>query len=213
MLGKLFLKRRKKIPLFRLDLGLCLLEAAKVGNDAAVISVLELSPSLRRTDAKRRQAIHYAAQNGLTQSVECLLRAGATVSCSDDCDWTPLHITCQHGYLEVARILLRQGANANSARTQDRITPLHIVSASGNLALVELLLNNRGNPNTKTSQEHGGFTALALAVKNGLLDVAIMLCEHGANIDEIDAEGRFLPHLALDSGQPAMLNFLCRQNI
>lgn len=44
--------------------------------------------------------------------------------------WSPLHEACNHGWLEVAELLLRAGADVN-ARGLDDDTPLHDAAING----------------------------------------------------------------------------------
>lgn len=52
---------------------------------------------------------------------------------------TPLHFACGNGYLEVVRLLLRHGVEANLA-TNKGWTPIMITCAAGHLDIVKLLL-------------------------------------------------------------------------
>ena len=53
--------------------------------------------------------------------------------------WTPLHEACCLGNAEIAKVLLRHGADAQ-ARCKDGTTPLHKAARAGNAAVIALLL-------------------------------------------------------------------------
>ncbi|KAK7496797.1 hypothetical protein BaRGS_00012006 [Batillaria attramentaria] len=186
MAWQALLQRKMQDPRFNLDLGLCLIDAAREGNADALSTVLGLRPSLQTVDARGKRAMHYAAEVGPAVSVECLLRAGASVNCSQipprgsgDTDWTPLHLACLHCNVETAEVLLRAGSNVNSTRSEERLTPLHIATRTGHITMVKLLLDNRANPNCIAHCTEP--TPLDMAVKDGNMVMVRELCEGGAD--------------------------------
>ena len=44
--------------------------------------------------------------------------------------WTPLHEACNHGYYDVAKVLLKAGAFVNTTGLEDD-TPLHDAAVNG----------------------------------------------------------------------------------
>ena len=46
--------------------------------------------------------------------------------------WTPLHEACNHGHLDVARLLLKAGAEVN-VQGLEQYTPLHDASVNGHI--------------------------------------------------------------------------------
>ena len=53
--------------------------------------------------------------------------------------WTPLHEACNFGYLELAELLLRSGADVNS-EGGDKDTPLHDAVINCHVEVARLLL-------------------------------------------------------------------------
>jgi len=51
--------------------------------------------------------LHYAAWQGLMEPVTLLLQAGASPVEPSNNGETPIHFACQHGHVEVVRILQR----------------------------------------------------------------------------------------------------------
>ena len=56
---------------------------------------------------------------------------------------TALHLACQKGYKEIAKLLLSQGSEVADGETDfaDRHTPLHLAAAYGHVDVVELLMS------------------------------------------------------------------------
>ena len=56
---------------------------------------------------------------------------------------TPLHLACQKGHLETARLLLGYGADVVQDNNQwDLHSPLHLAAANGHMTVVELLISH-----------------------------------------------------------------------
>ena len=72
---------------------------------------------------------------------------GATVHTRDHCGWTPLHEACNHGFLDLARLLLDHGAQVDDPGGEncDLTTPLMDAAMNGHEEVVELLVNHGAN--------------------------------------------------------------------
>ncbi len=57
---------------------------------------------------------------------------------------TPLHVALDMGHVDIARLLLKHGADMNS-RDNSRNTPLHLASEYGHLETVRLLVERGAN--------------------------------------------------------------------
>ena len=57
---------------------------------------------------------------------------------------TPLHWAVKRNYIQMIKLLIKNGANVNAKDLQKR-TPLHLASLNGNLPLVGLLIANKAN--------------------------------------------------------------------
>lgn len=70
----------------------------------------------------------------------------------DNCGWLPLHEACNHGHLEIVRLLIDKGANINDrgGTLCNGITPLHDAASNGHLELIELMLDNGASPLAQT---------------------------------------------------------------
>ena len=70
-------------------------------------------------------------------------------------NWTPLLIAAQNNHLDVAELLLANGANHNQ-QNNDRRSPLNPAAFQGHLDVVDLLVDRGTDLNTKGKFESGG---------------------------------------------------------
>ncbi|CAB0038616.1 unnamed protein product [Trichogramma brassicae] len=94
---------------------------------------------------------------------------------------SPLHLAVENGHKEVAKLLLRNGANPNWAN-KDGLLPLHILCTTKypNSELMEIFLNKlQQNPNHIVPKT--GDSPLHLALENGHKEMAELLLRNGAN--------------------------------
>jgi len=101
---------------------------------------------------------------------------------------TPLHVAAVLQDCDLVRLLLSSGAEAGGTDKDGR-TALHVAALSGNGDIVSLLLESIPLPALDAPTRHG-HTALFLACWRGHLDVAQLLHGRGANVNQIDAEGK-----------------------
>src|SRR5262245_46631445 len=60
-------------------------------------------------------------------------------------NWTGLHEAAKHGYVDIVRFLLEQGADPNAREKGDNTHPLHWAAAQGHLDTVRVLLDAGGD--------------------------------------------------------------------
>jgi cell division protein FtsB len=87
--------------------------------------------------------LHFCAENGFTSSVKRLLSIrNINVNVKDDWDGSkPLHYAAANGRVEIARLLLQNGADVNAKDRWDR-TPLHDAAFQGQVDILHLLVEN-----------------------------------------------------------------------
>lgn len=83
-------------------------------------------------------ALHCAASSGSVNAIAVLMEAGANVNAIDKYGSTALMLACERGDFEVARELLRFGADA-SIRNDDADSPLDVAVQFGGADLVSLI--------------------------------------------------------------------------
>ncbi|MCJ1225030.1 hypothetical protein MMC12_001679 [Toensbergia leucococca] len=113
---------------------------------------------------------------------------------------TPLHIAVANGHLDIARLLIKNGACVNAATPELGKTPLHLACSQGDLEMCKFLLENGADKDATTEQY--AETSLHLAVVEGHLHVVEHLVETGANINMAVSPTNETPlHLAAAHGR------------
>ena len=141
-------------------------EAAALGEESRLRELLDAEPSLVSSYAGDGfTALHFAAFFGHADAVELLLDRGAEVDAFGR-GWmtgTALHSAVSRKASEIARRLLKAGANPN-ARQSAGWTPLHSAANNGDLASIDLLLAAGADPSATNDE---GRSVLDLAEERG----------------------------------------------
>lgn len=177
--------------------------------------LLERVPELRSgRDDVRPGLIGAAASRGDADMLRCLLSFGP---CSLEGssrpdpfpgdDMTPLMNAVLAGQLEAVRVLVEAGANVR-ARTRAGYTTLMCacyLMRSEHPVIAEYLLDQGVELDACCM---GGRTALMLATERGPYGVVTVLLRHGANVFARDREDRTAFDLAMQRGDPNLLDLL-----
>ena len=59
----------------------------------------------------RQTSLHWSSRFGNETMVQCLLDAGADVNAATSKQVSPLILACEHGHLDVVKLLVDKGAN------------------------------------------------------------------------------------------------------
>uniref|UniRef100_A0A3B3SKH6 Ankyrin 1 n=1 Tax=Paramormyrops kingsleyae TaxID=1676925 RepID=A0A3B3SKH6_9TELE len=118
--------------------------------------------------------------------------------------FTPLHVACKYGKLDVAELLLERGANPNTSG-KNGLTPLHVAVHHNNLDVVKLLVSKGSSP---YNTARNGYTPLHIAAKQNQLEVASTLLQHGAPPNAESLQGITPLHLAAQEGRFDVVSLL-----
>jgi V8-like Glu-specific endopeptidase len=119
----------------------------------------------------------------------------------------PLEIlAAKNNNFEALKLLLAQSKQFN-IKDKDQYDLVYYAVKNNNKPMLEYLLKNGASPNTK---RYNG-TALHLALSNGYTDVAKLLIEKGAKLNEKDNYGNTPLHLAARSGRRDVVELLIRK--
>lgn len=171
-----------------------------------------------------------AATNGSAVMVERLLDAGADPNVALIMGETSLMTAARGGHLETVRLLLSRGAKVNATERERHQTALMWAVAQGHVGVVQLLVergadiharttvwdqleNTAGNTNPigNFRMSHGGSTPLLFAARQGNIDVARVLIEAGADVNNTSASGTSALVVAAHSGHGPLGIFLLEQ--
>jgi uncharacterized protein len=133
--------------------------------------------------------LHHCALNGLTTSVKRLLSIrNINVNVKDDeSGMTPLHWAAVNGHIEIARLLLQNGAEVN-AKGYNGSTPLQFAAEEDNVDILHLLVENGAN---LEAQNDHGWRALHFATYYGHLHIIQeLISRYHVDINARDNDGR-----------------------
>ena len=140
-----------------------------------------------------------------------LCMAGDADEVEEEEDGTTLHLACADGSLNVAALLLENGADPNASNCNGR-RPLCFAAHRGHLQVVKLLLQSGADPNSGNSR--CGHPPLVSALHNDASwseDFALayveLLVEHGANVNQAGPNGTPL-HCAARHGPGRIVKLL-----
>lgn len=122
----------------------------------------------------------------LIDAVRLFLLYGVDVNFSDFDGRTGLSIACEHGYDDLAQLLLNQGADLNLTQEgSDRTRPLLVACVHGRISTVKLLLEIGADIN-----HDGAVSSLIIACALGYFDVVKLLLKYGADVNIASSSGR-----------------------
>lgn len=153
-------------------------EAAALGNSERLGLILTEHPKeLNKFSGDGFQAVGLAAFFSQADVARILIEFGAEVDTpsQNDLHVTPLHSAAASSNVEIAGLLLENGANAN-ARQQGDFTPLHSAAQNGQVEMALLLLEHGAD--VKAVNE-AGQSALDLAAANGRSEMVELLKSRG----------------------------------
>jgi len=120
--------------------------------------------------------------------------------------FTPLHFAAFFGQSEIARELVRRGADVSAVSMNPmEVTPLHSAAAAHAGEIVSMLLESGAPVNAK---QHGGWTALHAAADNGDTEMIKMLLQHGADPVMQNDDGKTPANVAEVKGRTDALKVL-----
>ncbi len=155
-----------------------------------------------------------AVISGDIQTVRTYLNQGHSPNSLWDEYSLPLERAVTWNQIEVARLLLKEGADPNGVLGSSRQTPLTTVAISVNkssnerIKMAQLLLDNGAEIDNTSSQ--GGITAFMLAVAREVPDIPLaeFLFDQGANPNAANTKGWTAFGLARDGGTAEAVQFL-----
>ncbi|HEV7645188.1 MAG TPA: ankyrin repeat domain-containing protein [Pyrinomonadaceae bacterium] len=180
------------------------IEAAKSGDTATVLSLLDVDPELVSAAGDHdKTALHWAAEMDDSVTAAVLLDAGADIEARTDWGATPLEWAAVMGSEQVADLLLGRGA-----RGYNIVTAAGLGKISDVQTLTESATQPNGEPNAEPVANEMVSQALHLAARNGHVETVAYLLGQGGDIDAKGFFGATGLHWAAMGGHKEMVDFL-----
>ena len=146
------------------------------------------------TEKKEQAVVYYTIAKLLIEhGADVNAKCGISAWGGFDLNQTPLHSAAENGNFEMVKLLVEHGADVN-AMNYEGATPLRTAIVWGhNKDIIKYLIFNGSDVNIKDKTE-GNSIFLEFLMRWKDLEIAKMILEHGANINEPDNKGRTALH-------------------
>lgn len=124
-------------------------------------------------------SIHEAIEKNDPDAVREFIADISELNAKNDRGWLPLHTAAYHGHLQIAEILVSQGADVQ-ARRSEGWTPLHLAALHGHSDIAGLFLKYDANPDV---QKDDLSTPLHMGAQGGHREVVELLLARGADVN------------------------------
>ncbi len=157
-------------------------------------------------------ALHSASGYCHSEIISMLIAHGANVNANDNTYggeevWIPLHWAAQENCLDVAKILIENGADINALTNPNGLSPLDIAIMENNIAFAKLLLENGADVGTGPSSENY-LTPAHLAASYNRPEIMELLIQYGVNVFAKDDDGMVALDNAIDVGAKQIVKML-----
>ena len=144
------------------------------------------------------------ARTGTVEQITSLFKQNSKiVNATNDAGYSPLILACYRGNIEVAKFLIKNGADVNANSSMG--SPLMAAVVKGNIEVVNLLLEKRADVNVTDAN---GITALIYAVQFRNAEIVKILIDHKADKTHVDKEGKTAFEYAVFTGNESIINLL-----
>jgi len=181
-----------------------LMWAAHFGDAELVQRLLRAGAEVNASNDYGSNALQAASVAANTAVIDALLRGGANVESPTPEGQTALMVVARTGNVDAARLLLRHGANVNALEHWGGQSALMWAAAQSQPGMVKLLLEHGARVNEHSAvrdwqrrvtaegrpkiMNHGGFTPLHFAAREGCIECAKHLLKAGADVNALDPD-------------------------
>jgi uncharacterized protein len=157
-----------------------LVQAAKSGNSAAAVALLQSKADPNTPEADGTTPLHWAVRHNDIALVDRLLRAGAKATPANRFGVTPIYLACENASAEAVSRLLKAGVNPDTTGELGE-TALMTCARTGNVAAAKALIDAGASIDAVESWR--GQTALMWAAAEGHGDMVKALAAAGADVN------------------------------
>jgi ankyrin repeat protein len=171
------------------QLGLLLIDAARVGDRQRVLTLLERGADVRTQEADGTTVLHafFSRRNWKLETglLDILLKHGADPEARDASGRTTVHLAAERGRQEAMKRLLAESVDVHRG-DESGSRPLHLAAARGNIETLVLLVSAGADLEAK---DNTGRTPLRLAEEKGEVETGWLLVSLGADMTSADDYG------------------------
>ncbi|KAL3854186.1 hypothetical protein ACJMK2_013464 [Sinanodonta woodiana] len=158
------------------------------------------SGDVNARDTYGRSLLSYAARYEQIDTAKQLLKSGCNPNAADETGKTPLHEAVERGFLEIVKILIKDGGADVNVRTRQGQTPMMIAVTMGHIETVKTLHKLGASLNCRDQE---GRTSILLAASLGRDDIFRYLLEQPCNINATDNDNNSVFYFAMNSDKIA----------
>ncbi|KHN93758.1 NACHT and Ankyrin domain protein [Metarhizium album ARSEF 1941] len=164
------------------------------------------------TDADGQSPLHLACHDGLADIVDILLKHQGWTDEANRDGATPLLLACDLGHLGIVSKLLSHGSSLEVADSRGR-RALHRAAVAGHPGLIEKIVHASPRPVVShvNLRDNRGRTPLYLAAGWVNRQATKTLLDEGADVRQVDNEGRSALFAACMSGRADVVAILLRK--
>ncbi|MDX1562074.1 MAG: ankyrin repeat domain-containing protein, partial [Gammaproteobacteria bacterium] len=159
-----------------------LVDAAKRGDAATVVALLDARTDANEPAADGTTALHWAVRHNDIDLATRLIAAGADATAANRYGVTPLYLAALNGSATMIDVLLEAGADPNEISNVGE-TVLMTAAQTGVVAAAEALI--AAGADVDAREDWHGQTALMWAAAEGHVDMVAALLEAGAEVDAL----------------------------
>jgi len=167
-------------------------------------NLLQFGFTVNPEDVNNCELLHAAVEKGYLKIVEEFLKYGTDVNklykSTYGKGYMPLHVAARNKQEEVAKLLIRYGADVN-AQDESGKTSIFYATENADFRITKLLLTNKAN--IKCNPE-----LLIIAVKKECREIVEVFLEHGADVNRSDTYGRTALHFTALCNNDQFFGFL-----
>jgi ankyrin repeat protein len=165
-----------------------MIHAMEVGDETTVVELLHSWPSAKDAcDENGETPFRWLAMRANLEGVRFFLDHGADPSqrfhFTQDEEWSPLTFAALEGNADLVRLLTLRGAKTDEPGGSPGTTPLGFAAARGDKDTVDFLLASGAKVEPRVAWSD---RPLVLALRSGNSDIAKVLLEHNAGIEQHD---------------------------
>lgn len=183
--------------------------ASRYGATDTLEFLLSKGARIDLCDELGSNALMLACENRQLKTAEVLINHGIDIHYTiQQTKWSALQIAIRAKSFDLAHLLLRNGAQANSIDMY-QMMPIHWASKFGLVDIIRILIDYSSEIDPRSKD---GWTPLILACGYGSLDCVQLLLDKGAKLDVVDIHGTTPFMFACMNGNLDIAEFLYSKN-